>query len=72
MAKNDLNQSAYSVVAQATGQIPKSHKKDPAAIERGRKGGLARARNTSAEELSKDGRLAANSRWNSQEEASIG
>ena len=72
LTKTDLNKVAYSVVSQATAQIHKSRKKDPAAIDRGLKGGLARAKSTSAEELNKDGRLAANSCWNSQKEASTG
>lgn len=44
MAKRkDANELAFHIVQQATHQIPKDLEKDPAAIERGRLGGLARA-----------------------------
>ncbi|HEV3329899.1 MAG TPA: hypothetical protein VG096_02890 [Bryobacteraceae bacterium] len=39
-------------------------KKDSAAVKLGRKGGLARARKLSKEELSEQGRAAVKERWN--------
>jgi hypothetical protein len=58
----DMNQLARSVVAQATGQEPK-RRKDPAAIARGRAGGLKRAANTAPEIRAADARAAAKARW---------
>ena len=43
MSRADTNQLAASVVAQATGQAPKVPRKDPQAVARGRKGGVARS-----------------------------
>jgi hypothetical protein len=44
MAKRkDLNELAFHIVQQATHQVPKDREKDPAAVERGRLGGQARA-----------------------------
>jgi hypothetical protein len=66
----DLNQLAKLVVDLATGQaeLPKSDEgKDPAAVALGRRGGLkggkARAKNLSREQLSAAARKAANARW---------
>ena len=39
------------------------HKKDPHAVELGRKGGKARAKKLSKDELSKQGRSAVEARW---------
>lgn len=41
--RKDVNELAFHIVQQATRQIPKDREKDPAAVERGRLGGLARA-----------------------------
>jgi len=39
----DLNQRAFAIVREATGQSKPIQAKDPAAVERGHSGGLARA-----------------------------
>ena len=64
----DPNQMAARVVADATGTEPvKPHKKNPAAVSLGRKGGLkggkARAASLSPEERSEIARRAAAARW---------
>lgn len=68
--KQDLNEKAFSIVQQLTGQIPKPNPdegKNPAAVELGRlgglKGGRARAEQLSAKRLSEIGRAAAKKRW---------
>jgi hypothetical protein len=69
--KPDLNQLAYSVVQQATGQIekPKPKEKNPAAVSLGRlgglKGGKARAEKLTAKKRSEIARKAAEKRWGS-------
>ena len=60
--RQDLNTRAASVVAQAVGAKPKVSK-DPAAIERGRKGGLTRASRMTPEDRQEDARRAVNARW---------
>lgn len=69
----DPNQLAKSIVGIATGQIedreptPEEQGKDPAAIERGRKGGLkggkARAASLSPDERRKAAKKAIDARW---------
>jgi hypothetical protein len=66
----DANQLAASIVARATG-TPKPHKKNPAAVELGRRGGLkggrARAEALSPKERSEIAKRAANARWKDRE-----
>ena len=47
----DASQVAWAVVQEATGESssPQTREKDPAAVERGRKGGLTRAKLLSSE-----------------------
>src|SRR5438552_2068187 len=71
--REDINQLAARIVAEATGQRPKTPDpdagKDPAAVKRGRKGGAkggkARAKKLTAAERNKIARKAANARWGS-------
>ena len=63
--QDDLNTRAASIVAQATGQRPKAPRKDPEAVARGRKGGLARAETLTPEqriEIAKNARAARQAR----------
>lgn len=68
----DVTQIAYRIVREATGEAPKTpppkpKKKNAAAVALGRmggaKGGRARARNLTPEQLSEIGRLGARARW---------
>ena len=63
----DSNQLAKLVVGLATGQAEENFEKDPAAVARGRKGGLAcgseKAAGMTASELSSMGRDMADARW---------
>jgi hypothetical protein len=68
--KKDLNELAFSVVQQITGQVPKEkpeREKNPAAVTLGRlgglKGGKARAKKLSARARSLSARKAALARW---------
>ncbi len=68
--KQDLNEKAFSIVRQLTGEEPKPEPdagKNPAAVALGRlgglKGGRVRAENLSQEKRSEISRLAANKRW---------
>jgi hypothetical protein len=69
----DINQIAFRVVQQATGQIPKEEppdpNKNPAAVTLGRLGGLkggdARAKSLSAALRRKIAKKAAQARWKS-------
>jgi hypothetical protein len=47
--KGDAAQQAWAVVAEATGQIQPEPEKDPAAVARGRAGGIARAKKLTPE-----------------------
>jgi hypothetical protein len=62
----DANQLAASVVSRATG-TPKKHKKNPAAVALGRRGGLkggkARAESLTPKERSEIAKRAAEARW---------
>ena len=66
-SKPDLNQTAFSVVQQSTGQIPPQPSKNPAAVALGRlgglKGGKARAQSLTAIERKEIAKKAAQSRW---------
>jgi hypothetical protein len=72
--REDLNQLAARIVAEATGAKPKTPDpdagKDPAAVSLGRRGGLkggkARAAKLSRKKLSAIGKRAASVRWNSK------
>ena len=63
----DPNQLAARVVADATGDAPRPHRKNPAAVALGRKGGLkggkARAASLSPEQRSEIAKRAAAARW---------
>lgn len=66
--RKDLNQTAFSVVQQVTGEIPAPEStKSKAAQELGRlgglKGGSARAKKLTPEERSEIARIAAQARW---------
>lgn len=61
--RRDLNETAARVVAQAVGDIAKDEPADPSAVESGRKGGEARARNLTAEQRAEIARKAARARW---------
>jgi hypothetical protein len=69
---SDPNVAAFRVMARITGRseelpVPKPAKKNPAAVALGRlggkKGGAARARNLTPEQLAEIGRLGAEKRW---------
>jgi hypothetical protein len=70
-SSKDLNETAFSIVQQSTGQItpiaPPVPAKNPAAVALGRlgglKGGKARAASLSPEKRIKIAKLAAKSRW---------
>jgi hypothetical protein len=70
-AKPDLNQLAARIVAEATGQAPKTPDpdagKDPAAVALGRKGGLkggpARAAKMTKKQRTASAKKAAAARW---------
>jgi hypothetical protein len=70
--KPDMNELAYNIVQQATGQIEKAKppEKNPAAVTLGRlgglKGGKARAEKLTAKKRSEIARKAAQKRWQSQ------
>jgi hypothetical protein len=75
----DLNATAFSIVQQATGEIPKQEppakpKKNPAAVTLGRLGGLvggkARAAKLTAEQRAEIARNAAEKRWRTPPEES--
>jgi len=67
--KQDLNQTAYSIVQKATGQSKPEPKpeKNPAAVALGRlgglKGGAARAKSLTKDQRSQIAKKAATSRW---------
>jgi len=71
--EKDINEIAFSIVQQATGQIPKQappdapQKKNPAAVTLGRlgglKGGKARAKTLTPKQRSEIAKAAANARW---------
>jgi len=69
--REDLNQLAARIVAEATGATPKTpdpdEGKDPAAVKRGKaggqKGGRARAEKLSSSERADIARKAARTRW---------
>jgi hypothetical protein len=66
-SSSDLNQTAYNIVQQSTGQAQPA--KNPAAVALGRlgglKGGKARAAALSAKKRSEIAKKAAKSRWKS-------
>ena len=68
--KQDLNERAFSIVQQLTGEVRRSDEnegKNPAAVALGRlgglKGGRARADSLTAEQRSELAKKAAQSRW---------
>lgn len=67
-SSKDINQIAFNVVQQSTGQAPKTQpEKNPAAVALGRlgglKGGKARAAKLSTEKRREIAQKAAKSRW---------
>ena len=67
-SKKDINETAFSIVAQATGQtVSAKPEKNPAAVALGRlgglKGGKIRASNLSAKTRKEIARKAALARW---------
>jgi hypothetical protein len=68
-SSKDINEKAFSVVQQATGQdpLPPKPEKNPAAVALGRlgglKGGKARAANLTAIQRQEIAKKAANTRW---------
>jgi len=75
-SKGDLNETAFAIVQQATGQAPKTEErpKNPAAVALGRlgglKGGKARAKSLSKTQRIAIAKRAANMRWSGQLEGS--
>lgn len=69
--KGDLNQVAARVAGLATGDAPKRHRKNPAAVALGRRGGLvggkARAAALSPAKRSEIAKKAAAARWKDSE-----
>lgn len=75
--KKDLNELAFSIVQQFTGQASKEkpeREKNPAAVALGRlgglKGGVARARKLTKAQRSASARRAAQTRWKKRETSS--
>ena len=68
----DQNQLAASIVQAATGGVPRPHRKNPAAVALGRRGGLkggkARAAALSPAKRSAIAKKAAAARWKSKPE----
>ena len=68
-SSKDINETAFSVVQQATGQTSVQPIKNPAAVALGKlgglKGGMARAASLTAARRKSIARKAANSRWKS-------
>ncbi len=62
MSRMDLNRLAAKIVRESTERETRE-RRDPAAIERGKKGGRARAERMTAEERSAAARRAARARW---------
>ncbi len=66
-SSTDLNQTAFNIVQQSTGQAAPAPAKNPAAVALGRlgglKGGKARAANLSAKKRKEIAKKAAMSRW---------
>ena len=69
-SSKDLNQTAFNIVQQSTGQAAPSPAKNPAAVALGRlgglKGGKARAANLSAKRRKEIAQKAAKKRWKSK------
>ncbi len=59
MSRKDINQTAFSIVQQATGETGKP----PAKTDKRAAGGLVRAKNQSKDERIDLARLAATARW---------
>jgi hypothetical protein len=64
----DLNKLAAKIVKEST-DPDASERRDPAAVERGEKGGRTRAARMTAEQRSKAARRAAQARWARQPDA---
>jgi hypothetical protein len=75
--KQDLNERAFSIVQQLTGEAPRpepDREKNPAAVALGRlgglKGGAARAKKLTPEQRKKSAKNAADARWKSKKVSS--
>jgi hypothetical protein len=66
-ARPDLNQIAFRIVQEATGQKPRTPDpdagKNPAAVELGRRGGLARKKSMTKKARAASAKKAAAARW---------
>lgn len=66
-SSSDLNQTAYRIVQQSTGQAARAPAKNPAAVALGRlgglKGGVARSKSLTARQKKEIARKAALARW---------
>ena len=69
-SSTDLNQTAFNIVQQSTGQAPPAPAKNPAAVALGRlgglKGGKARAELLSSKQKTAIAKKAAIARWQKQ------
>jgi hypothetical protein len=67
-SSTDLNQTAFNIVQQSTGQAAPAPTKNPAAVALGRlgglKGGKARAASLTAKKRTEIAKKAAKTRWN--------
>ena len=63
MSRMDLNRLAAKIVREST-EPDAREKHDPAAVERGKKGGKTRAQRMTPEQRSEAARRAARARWN--------
>jgi hypothetical protein len=62
----DLNRLAAKIVRESTDPDARDARPDPAAVERGKKGGRARAQQMTPEQRSEAARRAARARWDSR------
>jgi hypothetical protein len=76
--KQDINEKAFSIVQQLTGQAPRPDSdkgKNPAAVALGRlgglKGGKARAKSMTPRQLRKSAKKAAAARWAKKKKKSV-
>lgn len=63
MSRMDLNRLAAKIVRDATDPAARDARPDPAAVERGQKGGRTRAARMTPEQRSEAARRAARARW---------
>lgn len=63
MSRMDLNRLAAKIVKESTDPDAREARPDPAAVERGQKGGRTRAQRMTPDERSAAARRAAEARW---------